>query len=505
MKKIIEKLNIFKLNDLSIRAKLLRILLWTNGIALVIAGLAIVAHDVITFRQQRVSDLSSQAAIISAISSAALVFNDSKAAQEYLSSLKERSDITAAVIYDKEGKVFASYRRSDDSLKIQPLAESDGYRFEHGHLLLFRAIRDAQEKVGTIHLRTSLNIETRILSYAAIVFFVLLGSFLIASILSRRLQEFVLTPLLEVTQVAKEVIAKQDYSSRVIKQTNDEVGVLVDAFNQMLDQIQQREAALQVEVTEHRLAKEEVTSLNQNLEKRVAERTIQLEAVNKELEAFAYSVSHDLRAPLRSIDGFTAILQETYIDKLDEQGQHYFQRIRAATQRMGRLIDDLLNLSRTVRSQMHLGTVNLTEIAQSIIKDLQEAAPERKVIFSIKPDMIVHADVTLIRTVLENLLGNAWKFTGKCLEAMIEMGATIQDGKTVYFVRDNGAGFDMQFADKLFGTFQRLHAMTEFEGTGVGLANVQRIVHRHGGTIWADAALDRGATFFFTLESESVS
>lgn len=236
-------------------------------------------------------------------------------------------------------------------------------------------------------------------------------------------------------------------------------------------------------------------------EHRVREHTAQLEAVNQELESFCYSVSHDLRAPLRAIDGFSMILQKTYGDKLDAQGYHYLERVCTATQRMGHLIDDLLNLSRTARSEMRMTAVNLSELACTIANDLQETASERKVTFSIAPEMVVHADASLMRVVLENLLGNAWKFSGKRAEARIEVGSTTDAGKTAYFVRDNGVGFDMKYADKLFGAFQRLHSVTAFDGTGVGLANVQRIILRHGGRVWAEAVVDQGATFYFTLSA----
>ncbi len=231
---------------------------------------------------------------------------------------------------------------------------------------------------------------------------------------------------------------------------------------------------------------------------------VELERANKELESFCYSVSHDLRAPLRAIDGFGLILQKSYSDKLDAQGQNYLGRVRAATQRMGQLIDDLLNLSRIARSEMSIATVDLSELAGTIAKDLQETAPERKVVFSVAPEMVVLADANLMRILLDNLLGNAWKFSGKRAEARIDVGSTTNAGETAYFVRDNGAGFDMKYADKLFGAFQRLHPVTAFEGTGVGLAIVQRVILRHGGRVWAEAAVDRGATFYFTLSEEKL-
>jgi PAS domain S-box-containing protein len=227
----------------------------------------------------------------------------------------------------------------------------------------------------------------------------------------------------------------------------------------------------------------------------------ELEQVNKELEAFSYSVSHDLRAPLRSIDGFSQALLEDYEDKLDEQGKDYLRRVRAATQRMSQLIDDLLNLSRISRTEMHYEEVNLTAIAKAIAAELQKTQPERQVEFVIGENIVARGDSHLLSIVLDNLLRNAWKFTSKHLHARIEFGTIQQDGRLVYYVRDNGAGFDMNYANKLFTPFQRLHKSTEFEGTGIGLATVQRIIHRHGGSVWAEGEVEKGATFYFTLQS----
>ncbi|PYP50691.1 MAG: PAS domain-containing sensor histidine kinase [Gemmatimonadetes bacterium] len=225
----------------------------------------------------------------------------------------------------------------------------------------------------------------------------------------------------------------------------------------------------------------------------------QLEAANKELEAFSYSVSHDLRAPLRGIDGFSQALLEDYHERLDDTGRDFLQRVRAGSQRMATLIDDLLSLSRVTRSELQLAEVNLSTLAAATAAELQKSDPTRAVMFSIAPDLVVRADPGLMRIVLQNLLGNAWKFTAKRSPAHVEFGVTANDNGRAYFVRDDGAGFDMAYAAKLFGAFQRLHAAAEFPGTGIGLATVQRIVHRHGGQVWAEAAPERGATFYFTL------
>jgi len=230
----------------------------------------------------------------------------------------------------------------------------------------------------------------------------------------------------------------------------------------------------------------------------------QLEASNHELEAFAYSVSHDLRAPLRAIDGFSKALLEDYGDRVDEEGKDYFDRIRRNVQRMGLLIDDLLRLSRVSRSEMQYTTVNLSALVQEQINDLQAAEPERVVQFTVAPGAIVAADLTLMRVVICNLLENAWKFTSHHSCACIEFGIIETEAELIYFIRDDGAGFDMSYVSKLFGVFQRLHGIDQFPGTGIGLATVQRAVHRHGGRVWAEAAIEQGATIYFTLPSQSL-
>lgn len=225
-------------------------------------------------------------------------------------------------------------------------------------------------------------------------------------------------------------------------------------------------------------------------------------AANKELEAFSYSVSHDLRAPLRSADGFSKVLLEDYGEQLDDQAKDYLHRIRASSQRMAQLIDDLLNLSRLTRKEMTLGRVDLSDLVKKGADELQKNEPQRNVKFIVQNGIIVKGDHDLLRVLVENLLSNAWKFTSKHASSTIEFGVISQNKKQVYFVRDDGAGFDMSYIQKLFGAFQRLHRATEFPGTGVGLATVQRIVHRHSGLIWADSQIEKGTTFYFTIEAE---
>lgn len=252
-------------------------------------------------------------------------------------------------------------------------------------------------------------------------------------------------------------------------------------------------------VADHGERRREAEMQVRDLNQRLARDNATLQGLNRELESFSYSVSHDLRAPLRSIDGFSKALLEDYGEQLDAPGRDYLNRVRNAAQRMGHLIDDLLKLARVSRTDLKKDDVDLSLVARRICTELRQRHPQREVEIEIAPGLKTEGDPRLLQIALENLLDNAWKFTAKRPQARIEFGKLEREGHTVFFVRDNGAGFDMAHSDKLFGVFQRLHAMTEFEGTGVGLATVQRIIYKHGGRVWGEAERDRGAVFYFAL------
>ncbi len=330
----------------------------------------------------------------------------------------------------------------------------------HLNRVATQRIDDAQQRVG---------------------FVTLAGLALIASVVSGAswiLRREVLAPIAQL-QHATQHVAEGNWTSALPAHGNDEIGELSRNFNAMTQSL--RASFAQVEGSNRALA-----------------------TVNQELEAFSYSVSHDLRGPLRSMDGFSLALLEDYDEKLDEEGKDSLRRIRSASQRMGLLIDDLLRLSQVTRAELHETTVDLSAIAREIAEALDQEQPGRTVEWQIDAGLSVQADPPLTRIAMQNLLQNAWKFTGRTGEPIIRVGMARRDGRTVHFVADNGVGFDMAYADRLFGAFQRLHHAVDFPGTGIGLAIVQRIVRRHGGRIWAEAKEGEGATFFFSMkESEN--
>ncbi len=481
----------FMVRDYSITKKLTRMNMLVTGSALLIACVTFVAYDLLTFRQSMVHNLSIQAQMAGSNSVSPLLFNDQQAAESTLSALTAAPNVGSAGIYTLGGRPFAMYWRDGKSQTLTlpqiPSGQTEAHWFKDGQLALVRTIVFQGKPTGTVYIRSDLReMSSRLKRYAGIAAIVLSAALIPALLVASKFQRAVVEPIVHLAGIARTVSRDKGYSMRATPTGNrDEPDILIQAFNEMLGQIQERDGALQ--------------KAHDELEQRVEERTAQLAVANKELEAFSYSVSHDLRAPLRSIDGFSLALIEDYADRLDQDGKDHLHRIRAATQRMGTLIDDLLNLSRMTRAEVRKEMVNISTLAAAVVEGLQEAHQERRIEFRIEDRLEARADSRLVRVVLENLLGNACKFTSKRASACIEFGKTSLNGTTAYFIRDNGAGFDPAYANRLFGAFQRLHGTTEFPGTGIGLATVQRIIHRHGGKIWAEGAVEKGATFYFTL------
>jgi signal transduction histidine kinase len=482
------------IRDWPIKRKLTAILLLISGLVLLLTSAAFVTYQVVTFRQTMRNNLATRAQILAANSTAALAFANEADAREILDALKYDPHMVAAALYGQDGHVVATYpaRPPADLLPAPP--QPDGYRFERGYLVGFAPVaQGANQRLGTLYLASDTKAVSDALRLSGVIAIAVLAiAMLAAYALAAALQGRISEPILALAQTATAASTRQDYSVRAPKFGEDELGMLTDAFNQMLGRIEEQKKELQ----QHAM----------RLEQRVAERTRELEkraaellAANNELDAFAYSVSHDLRAPLRSIDGFSQVLLEDYGAQLDDAGRDSLQRVRAASQRMATLIDDLLKLARVTRAEMRTERVDLTGMARDIVADIQRTTPDRQVEFAIAPGLEAEGDARLLRVVLDNLLRNGWKYTGKQPQPRVEFTAVDENGDRVFVIKDNGAGFDMKYADKLFGVFQRLHSTAEFEGTGVGLATVRRIITRHGGRIWAEAVVDQGATFYFTL------
>lgn len=469
-------------------------LTWMNilvsAAALLAACVAFLAYDQYTFRESLVKNLAAQAQIIGFNSISALTFNDPQAAKSTLSALRNSPDIVEAAIFNSDGSLFAQFSRQPDGGLIgirEPFGPHESVHFGDSHVTILEPIVFQDRRIGTVYIRSDLQERGRRLKrYGAIAGAVLLLSLLAALLVSSFFRKSFAEPIVRLADTARTVSQERNYSIRVpATGRRDEVSVLIDDFNNMLAQIQQRDEAL-------RAAQDE-------LEQRVDQRTRQLVAANRELEAFSYSVSHDLRGPLEVINGFAHILQTEYGVQLDATARECVQQINSSTRRMSELIDDLLNLSRVSTTAMHRERVDLTAIARSIMEQLCRREPRRKVEFVAQEGMVVDADARLLQIVLDNLLRNAWKYTSKSASAHIEVGHEKRLGRDTFFVRDDGAGFDPALADRLFKPFQRLHSTSEFAGTGIGLATVHRIIARHGGEVWAEGEQHKGATFYFTL------
>jgi signal transduction histidine kinase len=497
------------LTNWPIARKLTAMLLMISGLALLFTSAAFAGYQYWSYRSTARNNLLLRAEIIAANSTASLAFGVPDDAVEILSALRSDPHVVAAAIYDAEGAPFARYPATlpDSVLPVTPGA--DGIRFETDRLVGFHPVAEAEgDRLGTLYLASDLGQLNEALLLAGIVG---AGVFLLAMLAaywpSRLLQSTISAPILRLSEAANAVISRHDYSVRApVMAGGGELRELTDAFNYMLAHIDEQDREL-------RLGKRRLEGYAQELEERVAERTQTLEetnqalrhnaaslmVANKELDSFAYSVSHDLRAPLRSIDGFSHVLLEDYAPKLDEVGRDYLGRVRAASQRMGVLIDDLLRLARISRVEMHNEPVDLSAMARQIADELAASDAARGVSFDVAPGLEAWGDKRLLQVALENLIRNSWKYTGKRPGARIVVDSVQVNGSRAFVVRDNGAGFDMKYADKLFGEFQRLHAASEFEGTGVGLATVRRIITRHGGAIWAEGVVNEGASFYFTL------
>ena len=604
-----------RFRDWPIGRKVSLVVMITSTIVLLLTCSAFLTYEWITFRRAALRDLTTLGQIIGDNSTAALRFRSETEAGELLATLKAEETIVYAGLYDSDGRLFASYSR--DGTIPPSLNESDlraGHRFTPRHLFLYQNVMRDDHKLGTLYIQSSLaTVQKRFLLYGGMALLILLGSYLVAWILSSRLQQRITGPIHELARTARAISTGRDYSMRASRYGNDELGELTDSFNDMLVQIKERDERISaneerllvalaaaemgtwrfyperqetivdenlrrllglpqarsgssaenlfmyifpedrarvrealnrplqggrgyfaeyriirpdgairwvrdrgkivlnpdrevayvtgalVDITDRKEAEQEIHRLNADLELRVAQRTAELAQTNLDLEAFTYSVSHDLRAPLRHMAGYAQILKDDHSVTLSSEAVFYLERIVQGAGKLSRLIEDLLNLGKVGRQSLVMQMTELDELVDFALRDLETEIRDHPIIWQRQPLPAVKCDAGLITQVFVNLLSNAVKYSRQRKDATIAIGTTATGGETAIFVRDNGVGFDPAYKDKLFGIFQRLHSSAAFEGNGVGLATVERIVRNHGGRIWADAQPDQGATFYFTL------
>lgn len=473
----------------SITRKLNGVIMATSAITLVLTCGFFLTYELITYRDRIATAFETQARIIAGTATATLAYGDEAGAHEILAGFKEDWHVVAAAFYGTNGLLFASYP-TNAPVQSFPQRGTGESHFERSHFIILQPVVLEGKRMGTLYMRADLGaLSERVKVYGGVVILILGGSLVVAYFLSSGLQRRISEPILALVNAARTVSEAKDYSVRAPKMAEDELGTLTDAFNQMLAQIREREGEL-------RENSEEIRRLNAELEDRVRRRTAELAESNQELEAFTYSVSHDLRAPLRHIDGYAQVLQDEYILELPEQAKDYLRRIRRGTSNMGQLVDDLLHFARLGRQELRRQETALGPIVREVLADLKPELADRSVEFVVGDLPAMQCDPSLLKQVFANLLANAVKYTRPRPKGVVQIG---QDTQGAIFVRDNGVGFNMKYADKLFGVFQRLHRVEEFEGTGVGLAMVDRIIRKHGGRVWAEAELDKGATFYFTL------
>jgi len=586
-------------------------MMFVAAAALFLSAGAFLTYELLGFRAELSDQVQTLAHVLARNCTAALVFQDERDAEDVLSGLQEERHLMAGAVYAADGQLFAEYQRPGSGGSVPKTAGELGARFHPGSLVVFTPVIEAQRRVGTIYLQMSVAaLNQRLKVYLVTLTAILLASLALAWLLSWKLQRSVSHPILALTQVARAVAERRDYSVRAKQDSDDELGVLTHAFNEMLERIQAGEEARRLlsaivessddaiigkdlqqhiltwnpgaekmfgyaaeevigrsieflipepyreqeqeaftmvsrgkpthmetvrvrkdgklmeislsvspirnaegriiggsfisrDITRQKEAEAELLRLKEDLEHRVHERTAELEAANKEMEAFSYSVAHDLRAPLRHIDAYSQVLKGELGQALNTEIEKYLDRISNSSRNLGRLVDDLLNLARIGRQDVVRQRTPLRSVVDDVIEDIKQDIGTRQIDWRIGAMPEVAVDPGLVKQVYANLISNAVKYSRKRERAIIEVD-TKEDGETVFYVRDNGVGFNMKYAHKLFGVFQRLHRPEDFEGTGIGLATAARIVQKHGGRIWAEAELDKGATFFFTLTRQKL-
>lgn len=462
------------------------VILLTSAFVLLLTCAAFFIFEFYSFRKSIVQETRILAEMCAANSTAALAFENAEDAKEVLSTLKVNPNIVAAILFNERDSAFAIYPESLEVHKYAINKTLRGFRFSNSDLRGMVPVINHDKQLGYLFVVSDMNaMYDRFRLYALIVFCVIIVSLFFAYLLSRVLQQNISKPILNLASAAKLISANKDYSIRVTKYDNDEVGLLTNSFNEMLSEVQKQN--------------EEINLLNENLEKKVKARTEELELSYTEMEAFSYTVSHDLNAPLRQIDLFISLYLEKSNSTMDEEGRKTFEKVVKNTRKMRQLISDLLAFSQLGRKELTKTEVNMKEMATGIFLDLKKIEEGRIINFQISDIPNAFVDNSTINQVWSNLIGNAVKYSRHAEHAEINVTYEESEREIVYCVKDNGVGFEMEHAGKLFNVFERLHSQQEFEGTGVGLAIVNRILTKHGGKVWANSITGKGATFYFSL------
>ena len=483
--------------------------MFTSSVTLILACLAFAVYDVIRFRAVQTGVVQSAAEIVATNSAAPLEFNDSRAGKENLQALRANAHIVSAAIYTRDGKVFATYLASDN-LTVPDKPGKEGGVTENGYLKLFYPIILNKEKLGTLFIQSDeKEMYSHLKLYGVIVLLVLLGSLFVSYLLSSKLQAMISDPILHLTETANQVALGKNYSMRVSKHNveNNELGVLVERFNEMLGHIQERDTALHKinEELDDRV-KERTKELQHEIDerKKIEEKlhhfTIELKRSNQDLNDFASIASHDLKEPLRKVITFGDRLKDHCEAFFDDRARDYMSRMQNALGRMQGLIDSLLQLSRIATKAQPFTTVDLNQVAKEVLEDLEILLKNSEGEVKLGELPTVDADELQMRQLLQNLIANALKFKKETVPPVVALTAKNLNGRMWEIrVEDNGIGFEQQYAERIFKPFERLHGRTKFEGSGVGLAICQKIVLRHNGTIRAESELDKGTTFIITL------
>lgn len=473
------------LQDIPIKQKLRRVIIFIWSLVIVVTCIGFLAYELYIYRSETLEKLSIIGGMVSSSSTAALAFNNQEDGAEILSALANEPYITQAALYDSENRLFSIYPQTAAKEDFPQEAPQKKYHYEKGYFQGGQPVILDEKQVGTLYLKYAINgLYYRLAVFAGVGLVVVALSWWLAFFMSGNLQRIISTPVLALADAAKVVSERRDYSVRAVKYGNDELGFLTDSFNNMLL---------------------EAGEFQHQLEEKVKERTMQLQTLNAELESFSYSVSHDLRAPLRAVNGYATMLKEDYGDKIDAEGNRFMDSIIEDAGRMGVLIDDLLAFSRTGRKELIPQEVNMNTLVSSCIQELGHNTSIEKYQITVDDLGSCEGDHALLKQVWTNVIGNAVKYSSKRHHPEIHISYYSEGAEHVYKVKDNGVGFDMRYVHKLFGVFQRLHSDHEFEGTGIGLALVHRIINKHRGRIWAESVLDKGTTIYFTIPKNNQS